>query len=101
MKSGAEPRASFAVRGGALFDRVDYRPIETPEAKDQLYLMRYRAYTHGNLIPPSGTERYSDRYDDAPNAWTFGIYVDGELYSSIRLHVLTSCLLYTSDAADE
>ena len=90
MKSGAEPRASLAVRGGALFDRVDYRPIETPEAKDQLYLMRYRAYTRGGLIPESGSERYSDAYDDAPNAWTFGIYVDGELYSSIRLHVLTS-----------
>ena len=28
MKSEAEPRASLFVRGGALFDRVDYRPIE-------------------------------------------------------------------------
>lgn len=90
MKSGAEARASLSVRGGALFDRIDYRPIETPAEKDQLYLMRYRAYTHGGLIPLSESERYSDRYDDAPNAWTFGIYVDGELYSSIRLHVLTS-----------
>jgi hypothetical protein len=90
MKPGAEPRASLFVRGGALFDRVDYRPIETPEEKDQLYLMRYRAYTHGGLIPPSESERYSDRYDDAPDVWTFGIYVDGELCSSIRLHVLTS-----------
>jgi len=90
MQSGAEPRASLVVRGGALFDRVDYRLIETPEEQDQLYLMRYRAYTRGGLIPTSGSERYSDRYDDAPNAWTFGIYVDGELYSSIRLHVLTS-----------
>jgi hypothetical protein len=90
MKPGAEPRASLLVRGGALFDRVDYRPIETPEEKDQLYLMRYRAYTHSGLIPPSKSERYSDRYDDAPNALTFGIYVDGELCSSVRLHVLTS-----------
>ncbi|MBR0756000.1 hypothetical protein JQ604_27830 [Bradyrhizobium jicamae] len=90
MKSAAEPRASHVVRGGALFDRVDYRPIETPEEKDHLYAMRYKAYTRGGLIPLSGSERYSDDYDDAPNAWTFGIYVDGELYSSIRLHVLTS-----------
>ncbi|MGO8909585.1 MAG: N-acyl amino acid synthase FeeM domain-containing protein [Bradyrhizobium sp.] len=89
MKSGAEPRASRFVRGGALFDRVDYRPIETPEDKDCLYLMRYRAYLHGGLILPSESQRVSDRYDDAPNALTFGIYVDGELCSSIRLHVLT------------
>ena len=90
MKSGAEPRASLFVRGGALFDRVDYRHIETPEEKDQLYLMRYKAYRQADLIPPSEFERYSDRYDDAPDALTFGIYVDGELCSSIRLHVLTS-----------
>src|SRR6266403_1919051 len=90
MKSGAEPRTSLFVRGGALFDRVDYRLIETPEDKDCLYLMRYRAYLHGGLILPSESERVSDRYDDAPNAWTFGIYVDGELCSSLRIHVLTS-----------
>jgi N-acyl amino acid synthase FeeM len=90
MKSGAESRASLFVRGSGLFDRVDYRRIETPEDKDRLYLMRYRAYLQGGLILPSETLRVSDRYDDAPNALTFGIYVDGELCGSLRLHVLTS-----------
>jgi hypothetical protein len=89
MKSGAEPAASLLVRGAGLFDRVDYRPIETREEKDQLYAMRYRAYRHGDLIPPSESQRYRDRYDDAPNALTFGIYVDGALCSSLRLHILT------------
>jgi len=89
MTSG-EPRTSLFVRGSGLLDRVDYRSIETPEEKDALYLMRYRAYLHGGLIVPSESRRVSDRYDDAPNAWTFGIYVDGELCSSLRLHVLTS-----------
>jgi hypothetical protein len=90
MTSGANPRASLFVRGAGLFDRVDYRPIETAADKDLIYLMRYRAYLQGGLILPSESLRVSDRYDDAPNAWTFGIYVDGELCSSIRLHVLTS-----------
>jgi hypothetical protein len=90
MKSAAEPRNSLVERGAGLFDRVDYRPVETPEEKDSIYLMRYRAYLHGGLILPSESLRVSDRYDDAPNAWTFGIYVDGELCSSLRLHVLTS-----------
>src|SRR3954470_14060096 len=89
MKSGAEPRTSLIVRGAGLFDRVDYRLIETPEEKDSIYLMRYRAYLHGGLILSSDSQRVSDSYDDAPNAWTFGIYVDGELCSSLRLHVLT------------
>ena len=92
MNSGAEPRTSPALRpsGAGLFDRVDYRLIQTPEEKDTVYLMRYRAYLHGGLISPSESERIIDPYDDAPNAWIFGIYLDGTLCSSIRLHVLTS-----------
>jgi hypothetical protein len=31
-----------------------------------------------------------DQFEDAPNAWTFGVYLYGELYSSIRISVLTS-----------
>ena len=90
MGAAAGPRTPAVVRGSGLLDRVDYRLIETPEEKDSLYLLRYRAYLHGGLILPSESQRLSDRYDDAPNAWTFGIYVDRELYSSIRLNLLTS-----------
>ena len=35
-------------------------------------------------------QRVTDQYDDLPNSWTFGIYIQGELYSSIRISVLTS-----------
>lgn len=92
MKSGAEPRTSPVLRpsGLGLFDRVSYRLIETPAEKDLVYLMRYRAYLNGGLISPSESGRIIDSYDDAPNAWIFGIYLDGVLCSSIRLHVLTS-----------
>src|ERR1700712_4513040 len=90
MKSGAAPRTSLYVRGAGLSDRVDYRLMETPEEKDSIYLMRYKAYLHGGVTAPSDTQRVSDHYDDAPNAWMFGIYVDGELCSSLRLNVVTS-----------
>jgi hypothetical protein len=90
MKAGAELQPQLNVRGAGLFDRVDYRLIETPEEKDLIYLMRYRAYLHGGLISPSETLRVTDRYDDSPNVWLFGIFVDGELCGSFRLHVLTS-----------
>ena len=90
MKCDAESRNSLFVRGAGLSDRVDYRLMETPEEKDCIYLMRYRAYLHGRVTAPSESQRVSDRYDDAPNAWIFGIYVDGELCSSLRLNLLTS-----------
>lgn len=90
MKSGAEPTPALLPRGAALFDRIDYRLIETPEDKDKLYLMRYRAYLQAGLIEPSASLRVSDRFDETPNTWNFGIYVDGELCSSVRIHLLTS-----------
>ena len=34
------------------------------------------------------SERVTDRYDDEPNNFTFGVYYRGELYSSIRVSVL-------------
>jgi hypothetical protein len=89
MKSGADLRTSLFVRGAGLFDRIDYRLIETPAERDSVYSMRYRAYRDSGLIPPSESRRVSDSFDDAPNAWIFGIYIDGELCSSLRLHVLT------------
>jgi hypothetical protein len=90
MKSEAEPRTSPVLRASALLDRVDYRLMETPEEKDLIYLLRYKAYFHAGLILPSESRRVSDRYDEAPNAWIFGVYLDGELCSSLRVHVLTS-----------
>ena len=90
MKSGAEPRTTLFVPESGLSDRVDYRLMETPEEKDSIYLMRYKAYLHGGVTAPCQSERVSDHYDDAPNAWMFGIYVDGELCSSLRLNVVTS-----------
>jgi hypothetical protein len=90
MQPGAEPHTPLSVRRAAFLDRIDYRRIETAEDKDHLYAMRYRAYLHGGVMLPSASQRVSDRYDDALNAWTFGIYLDGELCSSLRIHVLTS-----------
>jgi hypothetical protein len=90
MRSVAEARTSLFVPESGLSDRVEYRLMETPEEKDSIYLMRYRAYLHGGLISPSESLRIIDSYDDAPNAWIFGVYIDGELCSALRVHVLTS-----------
>ena len=69
-------------------EHVDYRLAETPEAKDEIYRLRYRAYLREGAILPSQSERVTDRYDDLPNNFIFGIYLHGELFSSIRVSVL-------------
>ncbi len=90
MRSAAEPSTAALGRSSDLLDQVDYRLAQTPEEKEEIYNLRYRAYLREGAIRPSADQRVIDQFDDAPNAWTFGVYFQGELYSSIRVSVLTS-----------
>jgi len=90
MRSAAGTTTAAVGRKLDLLDQVDYRLAETPEEKEEIYNLRYRAYLREGAIRPSADQRVTDQYDDAPNAWTFGVYYHGELYSSIRVSVLTS-----------
>ena len=88
MRAAAEVTALFPERSADPLEHVDYRLAETPEEKDEIYRLRYRAYLREGAILPSESERVTDRYDDEPNNFTFGVYYRGELYSSIRVSVL-------------
>lgn len=90
MRSAAEGIALVPERSADPLKHVDYRLAESPEEKDAIYRLRYRAYLRESAILPSESQRVTDRYDDLPNSFTFGIYVHGELYSSIRIGILTS-----------
>jgi hypothetical protein len=90
MRSPAEARPMALGRSPDPLDQVDYRLAQSPEEKDEIYRLRYRAYLREGAIQPSTDGRVIDQYEDAPNAWTFGVYFHGELYSSIRVSVLTS-----------
>src|SRR6478609_10590899 len=90
MRSPAEARPMALGRSPDPLDQVDYRLAQTPEQKDEIYRLRYRAYLREGAIRPSTDGRVIDQFEDAPNAWTFGVYFHGELYSSIRVSVLTS-----------
>jgi hypothetical protein len=89
MGSVAEAVSTGLERTADALEHVDYRLAETPEEKDEIYRLRYRAYLREGAILPSPTERVSDHYDDAPNTWIFGVYIHDELYSSIRVSVVS------------
>jgi hypothetical protein len=90
MRSAAEPVTTALGRGAELLDQVDYRLARTPEEKEEIYRLRYRAYLREGAVKESPEQRVTDQYDDLPNSWTFGIYIEGELYSSVRISVLTA-----------
>lgn len=89
MRAAAEVTALFPERSADPLEHVDYRLAETEEERDEIYRLRYRAYLREGAILPSASERVTDHHDDAPNNFIFGVYYRGELYSSIRISVLS------------
>jgi hypothetical protein len=81
------PGLSLVDRVMKLLNRVDYRRIETAEEKDSVFRLRYQAYMREGAIAPNAHQTFSDSLDNAPNVSIFGVYLDGQLASSIRLHV--------------
>jgi hypothetical protein len=80
----------FADRVLRFLERVEHRRADTPAQKEEIYRLRYEAYMREGAIEPNATGMFHDAFDDAPNVWVIGTYIDGELASSIRLHVAST-----------
>jgi hypothetical protein len=79
---------SFASRVERLLGRVTYKRIETAVDLDSIHQLRYSAYINEGAIERNQDERLVDTFDQTDNALVFGIYIDGELASAVRLHLL-------------
>jgi hypothetical protein len=82
-----ESQLSFSDRVAQLLDRIDCRPADSAEEREAIFRLRYQAYLREGAIAPNFSGTFCDAYDDSENAWLFGLYLEGELASSIRLHV--------------
>jgi hypothetical protein len=87
LSSFQETRNGPLERKIEVLDQVDYRLAETQEERDEIYRLRYRAYINEGVIDPNRDRRITDRFDDLPNSWIFGVYLDGMLASSLRISV--------------
>jgi hypothetical protein len=87
LSSFQETRNGPLERKIEVLDQVDYRLAETEEERDEIYRLRYRAYLNEGAIDPNRDRRITDRFDDLPNSWIFGVYLDGMLASSLRISV--------------
>jgi hypothetical protein len=78
---------SFPHRVSRLLDKIDCRLAETGEEREAIFRLRYRAYMREGAISENSSGTFSDHYDEKGNGFLFGFYIDGELASSIRVHV--------------
>ncbi|MCV0393965.1 MAG: hypothetical protein K5872_19865 [Rhizobiaceae bacterium] len=78
--------SGFSANVAALLERVEYRRCESGEDLEAIYRLRYDAYRSNGDIPETTQKLTTDRYDGLPNCYRFGVYVDGVLISTVRIH---------------
>jgi N-acyl-L-homoserine lactone synthetase len=85
-----KPQGRFSERVAELLNRVDCRPAISAAEREAIFRLRYQAYLSEGAIKRSFAQSFTDSYDETGNVWLLGLYLDGELASSIRLHVASA-----------
>ena len=88
-QSSAGATSRFASTLIDLLDRVQYRRVSPDAQFDPVYRLRYEAYRREEFIPINSQQITRDAFDEAPNCYCYGVYIDDRLVSSIRLHIAT------------
>lgn len=81
---------SFARSVSALLERTEYRRCESGEDLEAIYRLRYKAFRNHGSVVDDPSEQTFDALDDTPNSYRFGVFIDGELVSTVRLHHITA-----------
>lgn len=89
--AGAEGEAvpevsEFARKISELLDQVEYRRCDKGEDLEDIYRLRYKSYRLSNMVADIPAQAIQDSLDDVSNCYKFGIYIDGGLVSTLRLH---------------
>lgn len=71
-----------------FLDHVSYKRMTTEADLDQVFRLRHDNYKAVGHFDGTTDGRYSDELDFVPGVENIGIYVDGALMGSLRLHVL-------------
>lgn len=86
-KSADVPEIStFARHVSALLERTEYRRCDKGEDLEDIYRLRYKSYRAVDMVSEQAVPVIHDALDDATNCYKFGIYIDGDLVSTLRIH---------------
>ncbi len=89
MSDNKNKRTRFASALLDILDRVEYRRVPFRDQFDPVYRLRYEAYRREGFVAPNSERIVYDEHDTAPNVYCFGVYISGQLVSSIRFHHVT------------
>ena len=83
------PLSAFSRSVMDLLERVEYRRCESGEDLEAVYRLRYKAYHEHGLLDTIVDGKLVDHLDETRNCYCFGVFMDGQLVSTVRLHHLT------------
>lgn len=86
MVTGEQP-LSFNERAARMLARVRYRRAIDDRDRDEIFRLRHDGYVRDGEIKPVPSGRFFDRWDDVPNADLIGVYLDGQIAGTVRVHV--------------
>ncbi len=81
------PADSYARRIDSLIDTLEYRVCRNAAEYEAICRLRYDAYLAEGSIAASDAGTLADAFDTSSNAVLFGVWREGELAASIRLHL--------------
>lgn len=84
--NGGEQLSSFVRNIFSILERTEYRRCESGEDVEDIYRLRYKAYRRTDMVPGNPDQVVYDELDDLPNCHRFGVYIDGALVSTLRIH---------------
>jgi hypothetical protein len=90
MSHTINQRSGFVESIIGLMPRLEFRRIKSADDFRDVFKLRYRAYIANNLIEPDTRGMSIDNYDLLENCQIFGLYLEGKLSSSLRIHCVTS-----------
>lgn len=82
--------SSFARSVLNVLEHVEYRYCESGEDLEAIYRLRYESYLKAGMLKPNAARSVTDSFDDLPNSYRFGVYFEGRLVSTLRLHAVSA-----------
>jgi N-acyl-L-homoserine lactone synthetase len=79
--------SSFCDGVSLLLASVDCRPVTSGKEREAIFRLRQAAGMRVEGVSPRSTLTLWDPYDYSGNVYLFGLYIDDQLASSIRLHI--------------
>ena len=88
--------SSFTRKVEALLERTEYRRCDKGEDLEDIYRLRYKAYRSNDMVPDRLDSMIHDELDETPNVYRFGIYIDQQLMSTLRVHYASAAMPWST-----